>query len=749
MAIDIFYKDGVTMSRRLKLSIIIAFCFILILPLCHGVVFAVGNSSNKSIVVGVPQDRCPIFYEDESNHEIIGIGIDLMRIAAENAGYDVTFKVIKEPTLKAALDNDEYDLIMPFGSAINSEKGEASIVSENLMETPFTMVTLNKHELQDISHLKVGMLKSLAGSAETVNTLYPDMQITLYEDMDECIEALKDGQVEALLHNSYVWSYVLQSPSHKGLVMHPTTMFSMDFRVGTLDTPGGQALIDSLDDGIAMIKDTQRQAIILDYTSRKTYRFSFSDYLHIYGNIIFIAALIILILAILFITKQRAIKKEHESQIDKLIDYDSLTGALSYVGFRKKVEELLTAHPDFPYLISYSNIKNFKFINDSLGMDAGNSILKFWVERSLELLTDCEAIARINADHIAVLGKVPTDKALDYEDNALFQSLRYYFINQGVDKEVQVCCGIYVLTPEDYTNINVDRMLDYARIAEKKLSEKRSDGFEIYNIEQWEQGKMLADVCGHFSTAIRDGEIKVWYQPQVDYKEKKIVSGEALCRWNHSKLGWLSPGLFVPMLERAGLIYTLDCYVWERVCQDLHRWNQEGKRRSVSVNLSRYDISHNRNIDEYFYNLIKNYDLDPKQLRIEITESAYVEDTDFLLETTVKLQKHGFIVEMDDFGSGYSSLNMLKEVPVNGIKLDYVFLKGEKNKEKSYVIINYIIQMLIHLDFDIIAEGVENAEQADFLLDKGCRHMQGFYFYEPMPVEEFEKLDFDDITKPH
>ena len=205
------------------------------------------------------------------------------------------------------------------------------------------------------------------------------------------------------------------------------------------------------------------------------------------------------------------------------------------------------------------------------------------------------------------------------------------------------------------TSLAVDRMLDYARMAEKKARATLKTGYEFYNPEQWEKG------------------------------------------------------------------------------------NQEGKRRSVSVNLSRSDIREDRNIPGIFYELIKKYDLDPEQLRIEITETAYVENPGFLIQTTSELREYGFQVEMDDFGSGYSSLHMLKEVPVDRIKMDLHFLTGTGDMEKSRIIITQVIKMIELLGMKLIAEGVETKAQADFLKERGCQEMQGYYFYKPMPVEDFEK----------
>ena len=268
----------------------------------------------------------------------------------------------------------------------------------------------------------------------------------------------------------------------------------------------------------------------------------------------------------------------------------------------------------------------------------------------------------------------------------------------------------------------------------------RSDGYEFYNPQQWEKGKHIAEVTNRLPAALEAGDIQVWYQPQVDYETGKITGAEALCRWDHKKLGWLQPTDFISTLEESGLIFDLDKYVWDKVCQDLHRWNEQGHRRFISVNVSRCDIREDRDIPKHFHDLIKQYDLDPEQLRIEITETAYAENSALLIRTTEQLREYGFQVEMDDFGSGYSSLHMLKEVPVDRIKLDLRFLTDAGDPERGRIIIGYMIRMIRSLGMQMITEGVETKEQADFLFSQGSTEMQGYYFHRPMPVQDYEQL---------
>ena len=704
-----------------------------------------GEDAEEILTVGIPVDRCPIFYQDAETGEAAGIGVDLMRFAAADAGYTAVFLPVEEETLKEALDNPAYDIVMPFGSAIPSASGRQTVVSDNLIQTPFTLVTAGTKNLPAFNELRVGMLRSLGGGIETVHQLYPGMEISVYETMTESVKALRRGEVDALLHNSYVWSYVLQKPAYSDLTVQPSAMFSMDFRAGTPDTQKGRERIKRLDGGIAALTDTRRQAVILDHTSRKLYQYDFSDYLYEYGLILLMGSLLLAAIIIIAVQKIHAVRKEQELRIRQIMDTDPLTGVLSMNGFRKRVEELLHAHPDTPYFLSYNNIRDFKYLNESLGREAGDELLKFWAKKSLETLSDEEAIGRISADHFAVLRHIDTEEKMREDEKNVFEPVFHFFITQGKEKRVQISSGIYVLSPRDFRNIDVEHMLDLARVAEKKVRNSRKENMAFYNPEQWEKGKRIADIINYLPSAIEAGDIQVWYQPQVNYVSGKIIGAEALCRWEHTKLGWLRPSEFISTLEESGHIYELDCFVWEKVCQDLHRWNELGYHRSVSVNVSRDDIRIDRDIPGQFRQLIETYDLTPDQLRIEITETAYAESSYLLIETTEKLRSYGFQVEMDDFGSGYSSLHMLKEVPVDRIKLDLHFLTSSGSSEKCNIIVSCMIQMVHLLGMEMIAEGVETMEQVRFLKSKGCSEMQGFYFYKPMNVREFERIMNDGL----
>lgn len=249
-----------------------------------------------------------------------------------------------------------------------------------------------------------------------------------------------------------------------------------------------------------------------------------------------------------------------------------------------------------------------------------------------------------------------------------------------------------------------------------------------------EQLKLLKDVDG----AIKRGEFEVWFQPQIDYSSHNMFGAEALIRWRHGDKGYLSPAEFIPLLEKSNYISRVDKYMIESVCKYMRKWLYK-RKIEVSVNLSRHDVLEPGFIDE-IAKIVDEYAIPHALLHLEVTESAYMQNADLLIDKVNELRKAGFKVEIDDFGAGYSSLNTLKDIDVDKLKLDMKFLSGTDNLEKEKIIIAAIINMSHTLGLPVIAEGVETREQADMLLGFGCNEMQGYYFSRPVPADEYEKI---------
>ena len=241
-------------------------------------------------------------------------------------------------------------------------------------------------------------------------------------------------------------------------------------------------------------------------------------------------------------------------------------------------------------------------------------------------------------------------------------------------------------------------------------------------------------------TALSNGQFEVWLQPQYSHQSGERVGAEALVRWRHPERGLIAPGEFIPIFEQNGFVYELDRFVWRQTALLLRRWLDEGKEPlPISINISRYDI-YQPDFFEYITGLIEENSLPIELLRLEITESAFSKSTEQIIAMVEQLRDYGFYVEIDDFGSGYSSLNTLKDVPANILKLDIRFLEGNTKAHRGGRILESVIRMAKWLDMPVIAEGVETIEQADYLRTLGCDYIQGFLYAKPLPVEEYERL---------
>jgi GGDEF domain-containing protein len=270
-------------------------------------------------------------------------------------------------------------------------------------------------------------------------------------------------------------------------------------------------MIKLLSRSIAELTDTQRQAIILDYTSRRLYRYDLTDYLDLYGVVLLLSFLLMVSLTVSCVLYVRALRLKQEEKIRQMVDYDALTGVLTLAGFRKRVQELLRAHPDTPYMLTFSNIRGFKYLNSSLGKDACDELLRFWARRCQESQSEAEVFGRVGADCFAALIFIPDEEKIRRDERDVLNPVRNYFVDRGKENQVQIASGVYILTQEDYQSADVDRMLDYARIAEKRDQSGLISDYNVYNPALWEKGKRGADIVGHLPLALRSGEIQVWY----------------------------------------------------------------------------------------------------------------------------------------------------------------------------------------------------------------------------------------------
>ena len=440
------------------------------------------------------------------------------------------------------------------------------------------------------------------------------------------------------------------------------------------------------------------------------------------------------------------------SMIEVISDYqDNLMGCLNLKGFQQRAAQIMGKNPEQAYAFWYCDIKQFKYVNDNFGYVEGDYILKIIGEKLTSILGKDELMGRVTGDIFVLMAKFVSEETSEQRFHAAVKSVvDTYQERWRQHYDLKLAGGVYVYRPGESERRSVSRYLDYANSARKQAKRvKGGNCVEFFKKEMWEKERRWVEISHHLKQAIEDGEIQPWFQPQYDYRHGKLIGAEVLTRWVHPEYGNIYPDEFIHVLEESGQILELDAYIWECACQYIRKWQDAGYRMPLSINLSRKDV-HGHGLLEQLVELTNKYEIDRELLHLEITESAYMDNPEELIEIVEKLTLAGFRVEMDDFGSGYSSLNMLKNVPVQTIKLDLRFIDDLEDNSKAGNIISSVVRMAHGLGMGVISEGVETRQQADFLKNLGCDLMQGYYFSKPLPIEEFEKkcmTRLGDMTK--
>lgn len=416
----------------------------------------------------------------------------------------------------------------------------------------------------------------------------------------------------------------------------------------------------------------------------------------------------------------------------EILKRDPVTNLLTEKIFYERAQVMLEENPGQAFDIIAVDIERFKIINDAFGTAAGNQLLSDPSVCLLDIRVDEKSLfARIRADLFAVL--VPREEGVY---GRLEHSLNCFLKNYPLPMRLTVKIGVYQIEERD---IPVERMCDRAFIAAGSIKGMYAEKIVFYNNAMREKMLFEQKILDTMVEALEQGQFQIHLQPKVRVNTEEVVGAEALVRWEHPELGLLSPADFLPVFERNGFIYSLDLYVWHKVCSAMQRWRQMGGADiPVAVNVSRMDIYHG-DLPSLFTELVKDYGLEPKNLHLEITESAYISDSRQLLLVVEQLRKTGFVVEMDDFGSGYSSLNMLSELPVDVLKLDLKFLRTGTDAGRRHRIMQAVIDLAHTLHLLVIAEGVETKEESLLLEEMGCQYAQGYYYGRPVPENEFEK----------
>ena len=411
--------------------------------------------------------------------------------------------------------------------------------------------------------------------------------------------------------------------------------------------------------------------------------------------------------------------------------HDRLTGLYTKDQLYKIIKQNIEVHKDTDYMVMFINVRNFKIVNDIFGNDFGDYAIKCFADKMKSSFSKRTVYGRLSGANFGILMPKDEFNSADIENN--FGNI---IIAQGdVRFPIQTQMGIF---ETDHEEKDVEMMFTNARIALSTIESDDSAHIAYYDDKLRQEILWNQEISSQLDDAIKNRELRPYLQPIAD-REGNIVGCEALVRWIHKDYGFLPPFKFIPSLEKNGMIAEVDKYMWRCACEILSDWKKRGWDIFVSVNISPKDFYY-LDVPKYIKGLIEEYGLDPHQLRVEITESVMVNDSEKVVSIMEEFRNYGFIVEMDDFGSGYSSLNMLKTLPVDVLKIDMNFLGKSEDEQRADTIVKNIINLSLDLGIVALTEGVESQNQYDILSDMGCKLFQGYYFSKPVPTDEFEEL---------
>ncbi len=676
------------------------------------------------VKVGYLKDSYPLQYTDD-NGDFGGIARLYFDFFSVFTGFKFEYYEYKDSEVcKEDLVNGKIDMIALVPYYMDWAKKNKLVETNWFLQVPIYEVKLSS----DAKVRKVGMTSSFAVSGQA----YSDsITYVNYNSVVACLDAVKNGDVDAAYVNAYSWKIYSDKATYSmlsGTYRDENIMFS------------SLACMDSNKTTVTGIINKAIGAITPELSKNRTINgilFSvertnvFVSFIVTYRLYI---CLVIVILMVAIITWSIINKKRKEDTLERLAYTDSVTGGMNQAKFYIEGDKIRCR--EGKYAAGYINIQNFKYINDFYGREQGDNVLKVMAHMLDDLMQPDGIYARMSADRFAFL--------ISYID---YESLKYNFDTYISDIEINISgfsdtvnikstCGVYL---SDDTGESIRDMVDKAAIAEKKARIDSRKRIILYDDVLNNEFVKNQEMTSSMKKALENNEFIVYMQPKVDIDSEVPVGCEALVRWISPEKGFVSPGEFIPLFEKNGFVTEVDFYVLEQVCRMLRRRLDSGLPvLPVNVNQSRLHVN-DRMYLSMLQDMLNKYNIPMNLIVFEITESAFINDSHAMIDLINRMKSLGFKFSIDDFGSGYSSFNLLKDMQVDELKIDKEFLESTENLTRSRYIIERIVQMAHGLDIRVVCEGVERIEQVQFLREIECDIIQGYYYSKPMPMDDYEK----------
>lgn len=670
----------------------------------------------------------PIAYYDEAAGDYAGISVDVLEELGKGCGLSFTFAPVEDyDTCKRLLQAGEIPLILP-----HTEPAESLGVTYTESFFQVSTVLIGRGEIDLNQPLRVGVANLQSEPAQVFVQKYPQVEPVSYQNTKTLVEALQTGEISYIFANTYVYDDLVRSGEGGQLRSFPTDI-TYPLRIGVSDK-ADPLLLSILNKSILRLSDGRMDSIVFSNTVNRAYTVPFSRALreNMFTLVAGLAVLFALMIVFLALFNRRT-----QNMLRRLAYVDDLTGLSTLAKFQLDAGQILKTAPPSSYLLASMDVDNFKYINDVFGYDMGNRILNCMAEHFLKFPHAYRLIGRTNADNFVFLIDARdresavarfSDMLNVSEDLRALLPANYNFV---------LSVGLYQLTSpsEPFTS-----SCDKANIARKHVKGGRTSQLWEYTQEMDNQMQWKKELTLSMDDALESGAFKVYLQPKYRFADESLAGAEALVRWQHPEKGLLSPAYFIPYFERNGFIVKLDFYMFRQVCQLLRHWlDLDFQPPTISVNLSRLHLGNPHLVDELLA-VAREYRVPLSLLQLELTESIVLDQPEALIDVMGRLRNAGFEISVDDFGSGYSSLNLLTDLPVDVLKLDKGFLDRISGTGNSRLIVEQVIDLAKKLHLSTVAEGVETKEQVDLLRRMGCDLAQGYYYSKPIPPDQFAAL---------
>lgn len=701
-------------------------------------------SVKRKYKVALSTEQYPISYKTTEEIGYKGIAVDILKKMEYYSG--ITFEIVYVDSYKAGqelLNEGEVDIL---GGSIVSKQDIRNLSGDSL-ESSYAGRKEYTAEFYDISMALIGrkgtgMEDSLLIAVPSymnkcvpnLENLYPKYKFVLYEDDNDCLEAILNREVDAAVQSDLKINELIIYDKYKELqnLKFIPGSYSVAFNIWTEET----VLVHIMDKtlkgfsemSMAAIENNNIQHIAIEQMTLMEFVNKYRSY--------FVISFILLLAINIAVLGYRKYKQEQKSK-EKAYK-DSVAKISSMEKFRIDVEPILQSNSKLDYYMIAVDIDKFKVINDLYGYEEGDKVIAYLASVLQNNAGNYSFVARPNADYFVVLKKAKQLSEVEEYLNKVFETVECDIARYHSDYRMILKAGIYKVREDDYV---LSSIMDKADMTRNNIEVGHESSFALYSEEMRQKTIDDKKMENDMENALENRELKIYLQPQVDLKTKKIVSAEALVRWIHPEKGMIPPIEFIPLFEKNGFICKLDYFVWEECIKTLAKWREENQIMvPISINLSRVDIQ-KKDFLESLLLLFDKYSIDPKWIKAELTESACLENDKIIMEKMNQLKSFGLKIAIDDFGSGYSSLHMLKKMPIDILKIDKSFLDyNEIMREKDEIVIRDVVELGKHLQMQIVMEGVEKQEQSYFLESIGCDIAQGYYYGRPMSVEEFEQL---------